>query len=73
MTSKADALWLVLCAKYNNSRDVPFMMREDDDRFDNGNYKPIEPGEYDEQAQTLTVGDQVYTVFEDWSVRLRTD
>jgi len=75
--AKASKKVLALCAKYNNSLNVLFMMKADDDRivegsrFNDGNYTILDPDPvYDHKAKTLTTNQGVYTVFSDWSLRL---
>lgn len=58
---------LVNCLDYNGHKNVLFMMKEDDFRFNDGNYQLIEFGEYSKSVFTGVSGAQ-YKVFPDWSV-----
>ena len=70
MSESKPVKWLVRAAVYNNRKDVLFMMKSDDFRFNDGNYIPIAPGKFDNKTKTLTINDGVYQVYADWSVKL---
>jgi len=73
--AKAKKKVLALCAKYNNSTNVLFMMEADDFRLSDprfrDNYTILDPNPtYSFKEKRLVTNQGTYQVFSDWSLRL---
>lgn len=62
---------LVKCSDYNGSKDVLFMMRQDDNRLVDysNNYEVLSDAKYSAKTKTLIANKKSYRVFCDWSVK----
>lgn len=65
---KKPSIVLVTCDVYNDSKDVLFIMKREDSRFNNGNYHFNEEGELKGHVFTTASG-RTFNVFSDWSVK----
>ena len=61
--------YIVLCKKYNNSKNVLFMMNKNDSRINNGNYKVIDEGLIGLKNKYIIGKENIYRIFEDWSLK----
>ena len=61
--------YIVLCKKYNNSKNVLFMMNKNDFRVNNGNYKVIDEGLLWRNKKYIIGKFNAYEIFEDWSLK----
>ena len=61
--------YIVLCKKYNNSKNVLFMMNKDDFRVNDGNYKVIDEGLLSWGRKYIIGKFNAYEIFEDWSLK----
>ena len=61
--------YIVLCKKYNNSKNVLFMMDKNDFRVNNGNYKVIDEGLLWRNKKYIIGKFNAYKIFEDWSLK----
>ena len=59
--------FLVNCKKYNNSKNVLFMMDQDDDRAGGGNYDIVEKGK-SKKGIFYTDSGKKYQIHADWSL-----
>lgn len=63
---------IVVARDYNGYKNVLFMMRADDFRYNTKDYTVVENGEFDRSRREFRTADgKVYQIYADWSAQLK--